>query len=127
MKVYVRLFTKINGKWKYNDYEYTSFSKASEVATSTMISPLNGSILDNVVQFSWKDTGASQYDIYVGTSEGESDLYDAEDGNYTGYQLSGFSGLEKGTTIYFRLWTFHDNGEESYWSFNDYVYTTSGD
>ena len=122
VKLYVRLYTKIDGKWQHNDYVYTSYTKMSEIATARMITPLNEATLDNVAYFKWEDTGASLYDIYVGTSEGAADLYNAEDGNYTEYQLSGFSSLEPGTTIYFRLWTF--NGE--YWTYNDYVYVTSG-
>jgi GH25 family lysozyme M1 (1,4-beta-N-acetylmuramidase) len=36
-RVYVRLYTRINGKWQYNDYVYTAYSNNDNMDKSTLI------------------------------------------------------------------------------------------
>ncbi|MCP4134667.1 MAG: hypothetical protein GY754_27075, partial [bacterium] len=67
--------------------------------------------------FAWNDSGASQYWLWVGTTEGGHEIYSDSQGTNTSRSVSGLP--QNGETIYVRLYSVVD-GE---WLFNDYTYT----
>jgi hypothetical protein len=113
--VYVRLFTQLGLSWYYNDYSYTSNSAA------VMISPTNNSTFSSSnVTFGWSNVGASNYQVWVGTSVGAKDLRQIV---LTGVSTSiDVSNLPvNGTTIYVRLYTQFGIT----WVSRDYIYTAA--
>ncbi|MGD0628767.1 MAG: protease pro-enzyme activation domain-containing protein [Terracidiphilus sp.] len=117
--VYARLYSIINGASQYNDYTYTETPPPTGTP-ATMISPGNGSILGTSnVMFTWTaGTGATQYNLWLGTSgPGSSSLF------ASGWSASMSATVPslpaKGTTVYARLYS-DVNGVTQY---NDYTYT----
>ncbi|MCP4113326.1 MAG: hypothetical protein GY749_48645, partial [Desulfobacteraceae bacterium] len=111
--LYVRLFSVIDGEWLYNDYTYTASNMTAEIQ-----SPTSGSTLDSTTQtFTWNNSGASQYWLWIGTSAGKHDLYSDDQGTNTSATVSGLPA--NGITLYVRLWSVADGD----WFYNDYTYT----
>ncbi|MCP4101994.1 MAG: rhodanese-like domain-containing protein, partial [Lentisphaerae bacterium] len=111
--LYVRLWSVENGEWLYNDYTYTACS-----IVAGMLSPTSGSTLDSTTQtFTWNNSGASQYWLWIGTSAGKHDLYSDGQGTNTSATISDLP--NNGITLYVRLWSV-DNAE---WFYNDYTFT----
>ncbi|HEV2278241.1 MAG TPA: hypothetical protein VGS02_08695, partial [Acidobacteriaceae bacterium] len=111
--VYVRLWSVINGGLQHNDYSYTEFNPAP----ATMISPAPGSTLTgSSTTFTWTaGSGASSYYLWIGTTAGGNDLYQAGlSGTSTTVNLP-----TNGATVYVRLWSVI-NGALQY---KDYTYT----
>ena len=115
--VYARLYSKVNGNVEYNDYTYTEAVPAGSPAT--MLSPTPGSTLGTSgVVFTWTTgTGATEYNLYLGTSApGSSSL------NSSGWQTTTTwtapSIPAKGVPVYARLYSMV-NGAIQY---NDYTY-----
>jgi hypothetical protein len=82
-----------------------------------MQSPAPGSTLPgSTVTFSWNSVNASEYDIYVGTTSGDHDLFARNVGAVTSYTVTGLPA--NGSTLYVRLWSHLPNG----WFYNDYTY-----
>ncbi len=82
--------------------------------SSVITSPTNGSQLTSTsATFRWKNTGASEYFLYIGTYRGASNLY----GTNTSKTVTNLP--SNGRKVYVRLFT-HSNG----WKYNDYVYTS---
>jgi uncharacterized protein YkwD len=82
---------------------------------ASMISPTNGSTIGSTTVLSWTTgSGALQYYLYIGTSQGSSNLFSGSVGKSTSVTLRN---LPTGT-IYVRLWTQLSSG----WQFNDYWY-----
>jgi hypothetical protein len=114
-KLYVRLWSKIEGAWQYNDYTYTS-----EKAPGVLTMPSPGSTLANTsVAFTWTaGTGAAEYELWVGTEgAGSNNL------NYPGLTTGTsetVSGLPAngGGTLFVRLYSKIDG----VWLYNDYTY-----
>lgn len=113
--IYVTLFTRIAGKWLYNQYSYTT----AHAGKARMISPTPGSRLTSSrVTFRWTNAGASQYYLAVGTNTGVTNIYH-------GYQ---------GTRTYKTVYNIPTNGSRIYvklyskiagkWSYNLYSYNT---
>jgi len=93
---------------------------SSTVTPSSITSPSNGSTLSSSSQtFTWEDTGADQYYLYVGTIQGGYDLYADDQG--TGTSIT-FTNLAVGT-IYFRLWSLIDGD----WYYSDSYYEIYSD
>ncbi|HKO96196.1 MAG TPA: hypothetical protein VJU86_04350 [Pyrinomonadaceae bacterium] len=87
-------------------------------SAAQMTSPANGSNIQSTTTFSWSTgTGNAEYWLYVGTSLGASNIYNASQGTGTSRTLSGLTG----GTIYVRLWS--RCAATNVWSFNDYSYT----
>lgn len=111
-KLYMTLFTLIDGRWKWNGEQYT-FSTVQK--PGILLSPDNKSTLDGLTSFSW--TGGSQvsyYYYYFGTAKGAANL----DHGYTfdtniEKDFSDYSG-----TVYFRLWMLINNQ----WQYEDYEF-----
>ncbi|MCP4352881.1 MAG: hypothetical protein GY795_46110, partial [Desulfobacterales bacterium] len=96
--LYVRLSSKVCGEWLSNDYTYT----APVIAVAEIHTPVPGSILRSTdTTFTWNDTGASQYWLWVGTSEGGKDIYSGGQGTNTSRKISGLP--HNGETLYVRL------------------------
>jgi hypothetical protein len=118
--IYVRLYSKISGSWtSYNDY---TFVDGSPVA-STITSPTADSTLTGPSQtFTWANTGASNYMLYLGTTgPGSHDVYDI--GSVTTTSATVTNLPTDGVTIYARLYS-KISGSWSY--YNDYTFTASG-
>ncbi|MCP4111033.1 MAG: hypothetical protein GY749_36830, partial [Desulfobacteraceae bacterium] len=112
--LYVRLMSKTDGEWIYNDYTYTAFSAAASVIQT----PTPGSSLSSTTAtFTWSDAGAAQYWLWIGTSQGDKDVYSDDQGTSNAKLITGLP--SGGETLYVRLWS-NFNGE---WVFNDYTYT----
>jgi hypothetical protein len=116
--VYVRLSSKINGQWCYNDYIYTGFS----YALAEMTSPTPGSRLSgSSATFQWTaGLNVDEYCLEVGTTAaGANDVFSG----YTTDTSQGVGGIPRnGCTIYVRLWS-GIPGHPSEWLYNDYTYT----
>lgn len=96
-----------------------SFNRVCAGATTAMTSPTPSSTLTGTsVTFSWAGNPcATSYYLYVGTTPGGFNLYNAS----TGLTQSALvTGLPKdGSTVYVRLWTLAD----AVWTYVDYSYT----
>jgi hypothetical protein len=117
-RVYARLYSKINGAWQYNDYNYTEGGTPAP-AVLTSPTPGVGTILGTTsVTFKWS-AGIAVADYQLNLSAiaaGDSDLY-----------------LYKGTALTTTVPTLPGNGAKVYarlyskingvWVYNDYVYT----
>ncbi|NVN93404.1 MAG: hypothetical protein HXX11_22800, partial [Desulfuromonadales bacterium] len=71
--IYVRLFSQINGAWQFNDYTYTASGVPPVATPATMVTPANNAVLAGTSQtFSWTNSGATLYQVFVGTAAGAS-------------------------------------------------------
>jgi hypothetical protein len=118
VKVYARLYSKINGVWKYIDYQYTEGGIPTP-ATLTSPTPGLGTILGTTsVTFHWT-AGIAVTDYQLNLSAvaaGDSDLY-----LYKGTALTTTAPTlpAKGLKVYARLYSKINN----VWQYNDYQYT----
>ncbi len=92
---------------------------------AAMMSPVDGSVLPgSTAAFSWDaGSGARQYFLYVGTSQGANDLYGQSQGLNRSVTVNGLP--TNGSTVYARLWTLLPTG----WTYQDTQYraaTTTG-
>ncbi|MCP4105943.1 MAG: hypothetical protein GY749_10465 [Desulfobacteraceae bacterium] len=110
--IYVRLRSMVNGEWLINDYVYTACNM-----TAMIQSPITESSLSTTETFTWNNSGASQYWLWIGTSNGGHDVYSGDQGTNTTVTVTDLPG--NGQTLYVRLWSVV-NGE---WRYNDYIYT----
>ena len=119
--VYARLYSNINGTWKYNDYLYTE--NGSPVA-AVLQSPTPGSTAilgTSNVTFQWSvGTGVALYQLNLSaTTPGASDLFSYK-GSATSATVTSLP--SNGATVYAALFS-KINGV---WQQNNYVYTESG-
>ncbi len=84
-----------------------------------MTSPPPGSTLSGAtVTFTWSaGTGATAYWLYVGTVQGQGNIFGSNVGLATSQGVSG--NPTNGSTLYVRLWT--QSG--GVWAAHDYTYT----
>ncbi|MCP4344033.1 MAG: hypothetical protein GY795_00725 [Desulfobacterales bacterium] len=116
--LYVRLWSKVNGEWVYSsDNTYNACNCSSSVAA--IQNPASGSALASDTEtFTWNNSGASQYWLWIGTSSDGNDVYNEDQGTNTSVAISGLP--HSGETLYVRLWS-KVNGA---WLYNsDYTYT----
>jgi hypothetical protein len=108
--IYARLWTNINGTWKYNDYTFTA------AAPAALTSPTGATIAAAGQTFTWTPVGGvTGYTLYLGnTGVGSGNLVDD---HTTGTSFT--SGKLPAGTINARLWT-NFNGT---WKYNDYTFT----
>lgn len=113
--IYVRLYSLIAGVYQYNSYTYTQATQAKAM----IVSPANGSTLPgSTVTFTWSGgVGATNYYLWIGTTEGARDLKNVtlgpSDTSYTATNLP-----TTGATLYVRLYS-RINGVNLY---NSYTY-----
>ena len=116
--LYVRLYSKISGAWKYNDYTYKAEGEPAVLTSPTPDSTLTGSS----TTFTWSaGTGATDYELWVGTTGvGSSNVF------YPGLTTSNseaVTGLPTdAVTLYVRLYS-KIGGT---WQYRDYTYTAAG-
>ncbi|MCP4349125.1 MAG: hypothetical protein GY795_26900, partial [Desulfobacterales bacterium] len=116
--LYVRLWSKVNGEWLYKtDSIYTACNNSSAIAE--ILSPASASTLDSTTEtFTWNDTGAEQYWLWIGTTAGGNDVGNWDKGTDTSATVSGLP--DNGETLYARLWSKVNGG----WVFKaDSIYT----
>jgi hypothetical protein len=120
LKLYARLWSKVQKVWQYTDYTYTALG---DIAPGEIISPAPGSHLTgSSLTFQWSPgSGVTEYGLAVGTNwVGGGNLYA---GNTTATQVT-VSGLPTtGVTIYARL----RSKIQNVWQYKDYTYTAFGD
>ncbi|MGD0548680.1 MAG: Ig-like domain repeat protein [Terracidiphilus sp.] len=114
--VYVRLLSKINGLWQYNDYTYTAVDSSAPAA---MLTPASGSTLSgSAVTFTWTaGADVNEYWLYIGTTgHGTTDLYNSGVTTTSAHvtNLPTF-----GQPVYVRLLS----KIKGVWRYNDYTYT----
>jgi hypothetical protein len=106
-RIYVRLWTQLNGAWQANDYSYTAAGSTPGgpvAGLAQMSSPAAGSTLSGAnVTFSWSSAaGADNYWLDVGTSAGHGEI-SAGTTTATSKTVNGLPC--DGRTLYVRLWT----------------------
>ncbi len=117
--VYVRLWSYMNGTWKYNDYTYTA---AGSLSKGMITAPTPSTTLPGTsVNFTWSGSGSSAYELWIGTIPGAWDI------SYNPALTASTQSLQTnvpatGAPVYVRLWSFM-NGT---WQYNDYTYTAAG-
>jgi len=121
VKVYARLYSKINGTWLYNDYVYTESGTPTPATLKSPTPGLSTKLGTTNVAFQWT-TGTDVTDYQLNLSAiaaGDTDLY-----TYKGTATSTTAATlpANGVEVYARLYS-KINGV---WQHNDYVYTESG-
>ncbi len=100
-RLYVRLWTKVDGVWRYVDSTFVGVQELVARLTN-----LPGDADPGFFQYpplQWTSVvNAQAYYLYVGTSVGAKDLLDSGE---LRYPVEGTSSLPKGQTLYTRLWT----------------------
>jgi hypothetical protein len=117
-KLYARLYSKINGAWQYNDYQYTEGGTPTPAALTSPTPGLSTILGTSNVKFQWT-AGIAVTDYQLNLSAvaaGDSDLF-----LYKGTALTATATSlpANGVKVYARLYS-KINGT---WQFNDYVYT----
>lgn len=120
VNLYARLSSLVNGAWQYADYVYTQAGTAAP-ATMTLPAP-STQLTGSNVTFSWTTgTGATQYQLLLGTTGvGSSDLYYSGQLTTTSATATGLP--VKGLKVFARLLSMI-NGQ---WQSIDYTYTEFG-
>jgi hypothetical protein len=120
----VRLGSKINGVWQYNDYSFG----AAQPVIADLAFPVQHQILPSgLVDFQWTDvTDGAAYKLYVGSSPGGAQYFNSGIlGPLVDDQFVG--GLPTdGSTVYARLWTNVGTTLNPVWYYHDYAFTASG-
>jgi hypothetical protein len=114
-KLYVRVYSYVNGTLYFNDYTYTSYMQPPVLTSPTPSSTLAGS----TVKFTWTAEASSKgYWLFLGTTGvGSDNLYDSHQTSATSETVSGLP--TNGVKIYARVYALY-NGVLVY---NDYTYT----
>lgn len=119
--VYVRLWTRFSSGWQYRDYTYRAATVSTSTPASTkatMTSPAPGSQFGGAsATFNWSAAGgATQYFLYVGTSQGSNNILGVSTGGNRSLTVNNLP--RGGQPVYVRLWTLGASG----WQYNDYSY-----
>ena len=99
--LYVRLWSKCNGTWQYNDYTYVTPNLTRGAAEMT--SPAGGSTLDSqAATFAWSaGVGVTEYVLMIGTAAGGGNVYNKSQGMNTSVTVAGLP--TNGLPVYVRL------------------------
>lgn len=112
--VYVRLYTVFGPIARYQDYNYNT-------TVATMTTPANnGDTLAKPAQFAWTNDGASQYYLFIGSSQGAKNYASLNVGANTSATVPGLP--SDNSTVYVRLWGLHGSS----WGYSDYNYLANG-
>ena len=116
-KLYVRLWSLAGSTWLFNDYTYTA-AGGDSCAAASMTSPANGSATGgSSVTFQWTaGTCVTDHFLYVGTAQGQNNIFAKDEGNATQDTVGGLPA--DGSTIFVRLWS-QTSGT---WYYYDYTY-----
>lgn len=94
---------------------------------TVITSPVNNSTIQLPVIFSWKNTNAKEYHLYLGSSVGAKDYFtkryiqDATSDSISNSTL--LKSVPDNTTIYARMWTNRGLVATPIWEYYDYTYT----
>ena len=84
-RIYVRLYSEINGTWSFVDYSYVA---ANQMQPASLVTPADGATLDSATVFTWtRGSGVTDYWLDVGTTKGAYDI------------LSQYQGTSTSTTV----------------------------
>lgn len=119
--LFVRLWYKESGTWKFLDYSYTA---GGTQPIPGMTSPTTGTILQgSSVTFSWSSNGATvcNWWFYAGSSQGFKNFHDSGSipSGTTSYLVGGLP--TNGYPVWLRLWY----GCSGVWKYVDAKYTAS--
>ena len=115
-KVYVRLYSLINGAWQSTDYTYVSAGTVTQAALTAP--PLNSQFTSTTETFTWNPGNtATHFILYLGTSAGSSNLYNS--GNVTATSETVSSLPSNGETVYARIYSLINGA----WQYANYTYT----
>ena len=118
--LYVRLWSNLAGTWQARDYTYKASGTAAAATAASILAPAPGATLSGSTQtFTWNNSGASSYQVWVGNSYGSYDV-----GYYPTVPISGTSttatGLPTdGRTLFVRMYS----NIGGVWFGRDYTYT----
>jgi hypothetical protein len=86
-QLFGRIYTELNGTWRYSDISFT----AAAVAKATLTSPVDGQTgVDATDAFTWSAIADAQaYYLAVGTAPGAKDVIDSHELHTTSYATSG--------------------------------------
>ncbi len=118
-KIYVRLFSLINGVWQTNDYSYFAFSGGSAKAVMTTPANNGATLSGSGLTFAWTaGSNVSEYWLWIGSSVGNNDMLSQGAGSATSLAVTGLP--TDGSTIHIRLFSMINGA----WQTNDYNYVT---
>jgi uncharacterized protein YbaP (TraB family) len=117
--VYVKLQALINGVWESTSYTYTAYGSPTPAALTT---PTPGSTLTGTsVAFGWAPGNtAKNFELWVGTTAGSSNLYNSGSVTVTTETVSNLP--SNGQPVYVRLLSYVDG----VWDGTNYTYTATG-
>jgi hypothetical protein len=111
-RIYVTLFSWINGSWYWVDYQFNAASSTGVAATLT--SPANGSTLDSTQTFTWTAGYlVTDYYLWIGTCPGCNDIVNEDEKQNLTRTLTLPA---NGTTIYVTLFSYIQ-GSWFYWQY----------
>jgi hypothetical protein len=113
--VYVRLWSQTGGAWSFNDYTYTAPSAAA------VTSPVGATLTGANQTFTWNNSGANLYAVWVGTTTGAQNLGVFPSAAGTTGTSTAVTVPANGSIIHVRLWS----QVGANWVFNDYTYTSN--
>ncbi len=120
--LYVRLWSKINGAWLYNDYTYTAASGGGGGSTkATVTNPSDNGTLGGASQTFTIDRGTNvtSIAIWLGSTAGSYNLGYATISSGTTYSATGLP--TDGSTVHVTLWSQMSGS----WESNAYTYTAA--
>ncbi len=119
--IYIRLLILYDGNWIYEDVQFQASDPLTNVSTTSMSSPADGTTLTNSsVTFEWTgDSQVQEYRLQAGWTQGSTTIYDQSQGVNTSATLTDIP--LRGDTVYVRLMT-KIGGQ---WTSQDYQYPTS--
>jgi len=122
-KIYVRLWSLIDGAWVIRDFEFRAYSSTPGGPQKAQItSPAARSTLAGTsATFNWSSgVAVTRYWLFAGLWEGGNTLYSADPGTDLSATITNLP--TTGQTVYIRLWSYIDGA----WQSSDTTYTASG-
>jgi hypothetical protein len=122
-KVYVRLYSLINGAWQYTDYTYVASGSPIAASLTTPIPNTTTPLTGTSVTFMWNPGNiATNFELFVGTlGIGTSNLYNSGETGATSATVSDLP--SNGSKVYVRLYSLIPNVG---WQYTDYTYVATG-
>ena len=120
VKLYARLWSRINGNWQSNDY---TFTESGSPVLAALTSPAPSSVLSgSSAMFQWTAGGGpTQYELWLGTTgPGSTNVYNTQ--NVTSTSVTVNTLPTNGVLLYARLWSL----VSGVWKSVDYTYTEAG-
>ncbi|MBA3976446.1 MAG: hypothetical protein C0504_19740 [Candidatus Solibacter sp.] len=122
-KIYVRLWSLIDGTWESRDFEFRAYSASGDGPRKAQItSPAAGATLTGTsATVNWSPgVAVTRYWLFAGLWEGGNTLYSADQGTALSATVTGLPA--SGQMVYFRLWSYIDGA----WQSTDATYQASG-